>query len=93
GGGGDAVVGPFAGGVKDGGVVCGGVGDEGRVVCGGAGAAVEPTANAPVFPIFYAGPREGNIVTNIGGEFMNMEILKCWSFETSRRLFNTKSCS
>ncbi|GJT37669.1 hypothetical protein Tco_0937534 [Tanacetum coccineum] len=26
------------------------------------------------------------ISTNIGGEFTNMEILKCWSLETSRRL-------
>ncbi|GJX53009.1 hypothetical protein Tco_0281378 [Tanacetum coccineum] len=33
------------------------------------------------------------ISTNIGGEFTNLEILKSWSFETSRRLFNTKSCS
>ncbi|GKB65768.1 hypothetical protein Tco_0927180 [Tanacetum coccineum] len=33
-------------------------------------------------------PREG-ISTNIGGEFTNMEILKCWSLKTSRRLFNT----
>ncbi|GJW86443.1 hypothetical protein Tco_0161783 [Tanacetum coccineum] len=33
------------------------------------------------------------ISTNIGGEFTNLEILKCWSLETSRRLFNTKSCS
>ncbi|GJV17579.1 hypothetical protein Tco_1362902 [Tanacetum coccineum] len=33
------------------------------------------------------------ISTNIGGEFTNMEILKCWSLETSRRLFNTLSCS
>ncbi|GJW81783.1 hypothetical protein Tco_0145758 [Tanacetum coccineum] len=37
-------------------------------------------------------PRE-RILTNIGGEFTNMEILKCWSLETSRRLSNTKSCS
>ncbi|GKA38721.1 hypothetical protein Tco_0731272 [Tanacetum coccineum] len=29
------------------------------------------------------------ISTNIGGEFTNLEILKCWSLETSRRLFNT----
>ncbi|GJT67719.1 hypothetical protein Tco_1019199 [Tanacetum coccineum] len=33
------------------------------------------------------------ISTNIGGEFKNLEILKCWSLETSRRLFNTESCS
>ncbi|GJX71258.1 hypothetical protein Tco_0308429 [Tanacetum coccineum] len=33
------------------------------------------------------------ISTNIGREFTNMEILKCWSLETSRRLFNTQSCS
>ncbi|GJU86930.1 hypothetical protein Tco_1294476, partial [Tanacetum coccineum] len=37
-------------------------------------------------------PRERKS-TNIGGEFTNLEILKCWSLETSRRLFNTKSCS
>ncbi|GKB05671.1 hypothetical protein Tco_0833866, partial [Tanacetum coccineum] len=29
------------------------------------------------------------ISTNIGGEFTNLEFLKCWSLETSRRLFNT----
>ncbi|GJY15335.1 hypothetical protein Tco_0385757 [Tanacetum coccineum] len=29
------------------------------------------------------------ISTNIGGEFTNLEILKCWSLETSRWLFNT----
>ncbi|GJZ85641.1 hypothetical protein Tco_0650980 [Tanacetum coccineum] len=29
------------------------------------------------------------ISTNIGGEFKYLEILKCWSLETSRRLFNT----
>ncbi|GJV91817.1 hypothetical protein Tco_1539630 [Tanacetum coccineum] len=29
------------------------------------------------------------ISTNIGGEFINLEILKCSSLETSRRLFNT----
>ncbi|GKC96157.1 hypothetical protein Tco_1161599, partial [Tanacetum coccineum] len=33
------------------------------------------------------------ISTNIGGEFKYLEILKCWSLETSRRLFNMKSCS
>ncbi|GJZ64252.1 hypothetical protein Tco_0620673 [Tanacetum coccineum] len=32
-------------------------------------------------------PREGKS-TNIDGEFTNMEILKCWSLETLRRLFN-----
>ncbi|GKD68835.1 hypothetical protein Tco_1322925 [Tanacetum coccineum] len=32
-----------------------------------------------------------DISTNIGGEFTNLEILKCWSLETSRRLFNTNS--
>ncbi|GKA82953.1 hypothetical protein Tco_0789701 [Tanacetum coccineum] len=37
-------------------------------------------------------PREGKL-TNVGGEFTNLEILKCWSLETSRRLFNTQSCS
>ncbi|GJS87417.1 hypothetical protein Tco_0770053 [Tanacetum coccineum] len=38
------------------------------------------------------GPSEGKL-TNVGGEFTNLEILKCWSLETSRRLFNTHSCS
>ncbi|GJS86703.1 hypothetical protein Tco_0769339 [Tanacetum coccineum] len=33
------------------------------------------------------------ISTNIGEEFTNLEILKCWILETSTRLFNTKSCS
>ncbi|GJR94719.1 hypothetical protein Tco_0266893 [Tanacetum coccineum] len=33
------------------------------------------------------------ISTNIGGEFTNLEILKCWNLETSRRLFNTQSYS
>ncbi|GJS96625.1 hypothetical protein Tco_0803593 [Tanacetum coccineum] len=33
------------------------------------------------------------ISINVGGEFTNLEILKCWSLETSRRLFNTNSCS
>ncbi|GJZ06849.1 hypothetical protein Tco_0540642 [Tanacetum coccineum] len=33
------------------------------------------------------------ISTNIDGEFTNLEILKYWSLETSRRLFNTHSCS
>ncbi|GJX32263.1 hypothetical protein Tco_0242118, partial [Tanacetum coccineum] len=37
------------------------------------------------------GPRERKS-TNIGGEFTNLKILKCWSLETSRRLFNTHSC-
>ncbi|GKD97090.1 hypothetical protein Tco_1380987 [Tanacetum coccineum] len=32
------------------------------------------------------------ISTNISGEFTNLEILKCWSLETSRRLFNTNYC-
>ncbi|GJR63182.1 putative reverse transcriptase domain-containing protein [Tanacetum coccineum] len=32
------------------------------------------------------------ISTNIGEEFKNLEILKCWSLETSRRLFNKNSC-
>ncbi|GKB84788.1 hypothetical protein Tco_0957060 [Tanacetum coccineum] len=34
------------------------------------------------------GPRDGKS-TNVGGEFTNLEILKCWSLETLRRLFNT----
>ncbi|GJS43973.1 hypothetical protein Tco_0569016 [Tanacetum coccineum] len=38
------------------------------------------------------GPREGKSM-NVGGEFTNLEILKCWSLETSRRQFNTNSCS
>ncbi|GJW33666.1 putative reverse transcriptase domain-containing protein [Tanacetum coccineum] len=38
------------------------------------------------------GPREEKSM-NIGGEFTNLEILKCWSLETSRWLFNTNSCS
>nr|GEY32792.1 hypothetical protein [Tanacetum cinerariifolium] len=38
------------------------------------------------------GPRERKS-TNINGEFTNLEILKCWSLETSRRLFNMNSCS
>ncbi|GJT84151.1 copia protein [Tanacetum coccineum] len=29
--------------------------------------------------------------TNIGGEFTNLEILKCWCLETLRRLFNTRT--
>nr|GEW38076.1 hypothetical protein [Tanacetum cinerariifolium] len=37
------------------------------------------------------GPRE-EISTNIGEEFTNLEIVKCWSLETSRRPFNTNSC-
>ncbi|GKB88873.1 hypothetical protein Tco_0961145, partial [Tanacetum coccineum] len=32
---------------------------------------------------------EKEISTNIGGEFKFLEILKCWSLETSRQLFNT----
>ncbi|GJW20121.1 hypothetical protein Tco_0030743 [Tanacetum coccineum] len=43
------------------------------------------------YSIFDTGPREGKS-TNIGGEFTNLEILKCWSLETSRRLFNINSC-
>ncbi|GJR21815.1 hypothetical protein Tco_0970342 [Tanacetum coccineum] len=37
----------------------------------------------------YPGDLVKEISTNIGGEFTNLEILKCWSLETSRRLFNT----
>ncbi|GJW54202.1 hypothetical protein Tco_0098287, partial [Tanacetum coccineum] len=33
------------------------------------------------------------ISMNIRGEFTNLEILNCWSLETSRRLFNMNSCS
>ncbi|GJW76941.1 hypothetical protein Tco_0138623 [Tanacetum coccineum] len=28
-------------------------------------------------------------IDNVGGEFINLEISKCWSLEISRRLFNT----
>ncbi|GJR98214.1 hypothetical protein Tco_0270388 [Tanacetum coccineum] len=35
-------------------------------------------------------PRERKI-DDVGDEFTNLEILKCWSLETSRRLFNTQS--
>ncbi|GKC18513.1 hypothetical protein Tco_1020663 [Tanacetum coccineum] len=38
------------------------------------------------------GPHERKS-TNVDGEFTNLEILKCWSLENSRRLFNTNSCS
>ncbi|GKC76259.1 hypothetical protein Tco_1127033 [Tanacetum coccineum] len=41
----------------------------------------------------YPGDLVKEISTNIGGEFTNLEILKCWSLETSRQLFNTQSCS
>ncbi|GKA02428.1 hypothetical protein Tco_0675093 [Tanacetum coccineum] len=37
----------------------------------------------------YPGDLVKEISTNIGGEFTNLEILKCWSLETSSRLFNT----
>ncbi|GKB96894.1 hypothetical protein Tco_0983031 [Tanacetum coccineum] len=40
----------------------------------------------------YPGDLVKEISTNIDGEFTNLEILKCWSLETSRRLFNTQSC-
>ncbi|GJU32692.1 hypothetical protein Tco_1176281 [Tanacetum coccineum] len=40
------------------------------------------------YSVFDTGPREEKS-TNVGGVFTNMEILKCWSLETSRRLFNT----
>ncbi|GJU50126.1 hypothetical protein Tco_1219681 [Tanacetum coccineum] len=36
-------------------------------------------------------PREKKL-TNVGGVFTNLEILKCWNLENSRRLFNTNSC-
>ncbi|GKA07665.1 hypothetical protein Tco_0686889 [Tanacetum coccineum] len=41
----------------------------------------------------YPGDLVKVISTNVGGAFTNLEISKCWSLETSRRLFNTKSCS
>ncbi|GKE28157.1 hypothetical protein Tco_1443541 [Tanacetum coccineum] len=41
----------------------------------------------------YPGDLVKEISTNIGGEFTSLEILKCWSLETSKRLFNTNSCS
>ncbi|GJU67737.1 hypothetical protein Tco_1253996 [Tanacetum coccineum] len=37
-------------------------------------------------------PRERKF-DDVGDVFTNMEILKCWCLETSRRLFNTRSCS
>ncbi|GKE02352.1 hypothetical protein Tco_1390335 [Tanacetum coccineum] len=37
----------------------------------------------------YPGDLVKEILTNIGGEFIKLKIVKCWSFETSRRLFNT----
>nr|GEZ48673.1 hypothetical protein [Tanacetum cinerariifolium] len=40
-------------------------------------------------PVQFLGPSEGRS-TNIGGEFKNLEILKCWSLEASRQLFNTR---
>ncbi|GKB97203.1 hypothetical protein Tco_0983340, partial [Tanacetum coccineum] len=44
---------------------------------------------------FKAGDKdlEKEISMNIGGEFKFLEILKCWSLETSRRLFSIQSCS
>ncbi|GJV66942.1 reverse transcriptase domain-containing protein [Tanacetum coccineum] len=36
--------------------------------------------------------RSKEISTNIGREFTNLEILKCWSLETLRLPFNTNSC-
>ncbi|GJR20332.1 hypothetical protein Tco_0065386 [Tanacetum coccineum] len=49
--------------------------------------------NMPSFPPPEPTDLVKEISTNIGGEFTNLEILKCWSLETSRRLFNTESCS
>ncbi|GKD20285.1 reverse transcriptase domain-containing protein [Tanacetum coccineum] len=43
-------------------------------------------------PIQYLGPRKRK-ATNVGGVFTNLKILKCWSLEVSRRLFNIQSCS
>ncbi|GJX22449.1 hypothetical protein Tco_0226894 [Tanacetum coccineum] len=37
-------------------------------------------------------PRERK-TDDVGEEFTKLEILKCWSLETSRQLFNTRSCS
>nr|GEX80923.1 hypothetical protein [Tanacetum cinerariifolium] len=45
--------------------------------------------NCICFLRIYTGPSEGRS-TNIGGEFTNLEILKCWSLEASRQLFNTR---
>ncbi|GKA70366.1 hypothetical protein Tco_0776430 [Tanacetum coccineum] len=55
----------------------------------------QPSGDMSVKPLpdlinIDVGPREGKS-TNISGEFTNLEILKCWSLETSRRLFNTNS--
>ncbi|GJZ00345.1 hypothetical protein Tco_0517774 [Tanacetum coccineum] len=38
------------------------------------------------------GPR-GNENDKVGGVFISLEISRCWSLGTSRRLFNTRSCS
>ncbi|GKB72460.1 hypothetical protein Tco_0933872 [Tanacetum coccineum] len=48
-----------------------------------------------IFPIMDEGWMDPvkEISTNIGEEPTNLEILKCWSLETSRQLFNTNSCS
>ncbi|GJZ55215.1 hypothetical protein Tco_0610408 [Tanacetum coccineum] len=40
-------------------------------------------------PVQFLGPCWKEI-DNVGGEFTNLEIVKCWSLETSRRLFNTR---
>ncbi|GJS12398.1 hypothetical protein Tco_0369194 [Tanacetum coccineum] len=37
------------------------------------------------YSVFDTGPRKRKS-TNIGGEFTNLEIVKCWSLETSRRI-------
>ncbi|GJW17361.1 hypothetical protein Tco_0024797 [Tanacetum coccineum] len=42
--------------------------------------------------LYSLGPRERKI-DDVGDVFTNLETLKCWSLETSRRLFNIQSCS
>ncbi|GJS58761.1 hypothetical protein Tco_0653545 [Tanacetum coccineum] len=44
----------------------------------------------PLLPLLKDLVKE--ISTNIGGEFTNLEILKCWSLKTSRRCPTRKSC-
>ncbi|GJR97890.1 hypothetical protein Tco_0270064 [Tanacetum coccineum] len=45
------------------------------------------------FNTAYPGDLVKEISMNVGEGFTNLEILKCWSLETLRRLFNMKYCS
>ncbi|GKD72166.1 hypothetical protein Tco_1330448 [Tanacetum coccineum] len=45
------------------------------------------------FNTTYPGDLTKRKSTSIGGEFTNLEILKCWSLENSRQMFNTNSSS